>query len=157
MNPLRFAEVHQSAFIAAPPALVQRQFADLEHHIQTNVHPSLTFKVLAHDDTSARYVQEVKLLGLRQRDVFDREILANGSIRDVSIEGFNKGGELRVDFASMGKGTRVDLLIRLPLPPLVGGLLRPLLERQIKRAVTAAITEDKYDLEVRGYPASTAH
>jgi hypothetical protein len=156
MSPLRFAEVHQSAFIAAPPDMVQRQFADLEHHIRTNVHPNLTFKVLAQHDTSARYVQEVRLLGLTQRDVFDREILRHGSIRDVSIEGFNKGGELRVDFASEGKGTRVDLLIRLPLPPVVGGLLRPLLERQIKRAVAAAIAEDKYDLEVRGYPAAPA-
>ena len=158
MGPARFAEVRQSQFIAAPPEKVRRQFADLDHHVRTNVHPKLTFKVLSQSATSARYVQEVKLLGLRQRDVFERQILPSGSIHDRSVEGFNKGGVLELDFAPEGAGTRVDILVRLPLPPVIGGLVRPLLEKQIRREVTAAFQEDKYDLEVRGYPAaSTAH
>jgi hypothetical protein len=44
----------------------------------------------------------------------------------------------------------------LPLPPLIGGLVRPLLEKQIRREVVAALEEDKYDLEVRGYPNMAA-
>lgn len=154
MSQVRFAEVHQSTFIAAAPENVRRQFADLDHHIRTNVHPKLTFRVLAQSSADARYVQEVKLLGLRQRDVFEREILPSGSIHDRSVEGFNKGGSLRVDFAQEGQGTRVDIVVRLPLPPVIGGLLRPLLEKQMRREVVAALQEDKYDLEVRGYPAS---
>jgi hypothetical protein len=153
MGQPRFAEVRQSTFIAAPPDMVRRQFADLDHHIRTNVHPKLTFKILAQSDASARFVQEVKLLGLRQRDVFERHILPSGSIHDRSVEGFNKGGELLIDFAPEKNGTRVDLLVRLPLPPVIGALVRPLLEKQIRREVVAAFAEDKYDLEVRGYPS----
>jgi hypothetical protein len=152
MGQPRFAEVRQSTFIEAPPDKVRRQFADLDHHVRTNVHPKLTFKVLSQSDATARYVQEVKLLGLRQRDVFERQILPGGSIHDRSVEGFNKGGELRLDFAPERNGTRVDILVRLPLPPVIGGLVRTLLEKQIKREVMAAFEEDKYDLEVRGYP-----
>ncbi|HEU0203299.1 MAG TPA: hypothetical protein VFR86_23065 [Burkholderiaceae bacterium] len=149
----RFAEVRQSAFFSAAPDAVRRQFADIEHHIRTNVHPKLSFKVLSQSATGARYVQEVTLLGIRQRDVFERQILPDGTIHDRSVEGFNKGGELRFGFAPEGAGTRVDVLIRVPLPPVVGGLLRPLLEKQVRREVQAAIEEDRYDLEVRGYPA----
>lgn len=156
MSQSRFAEVRQSAFIDAPSDSVRRQFADLDHHIRAKVHPKLRFEVLAQSGAGVRYVQEVKLLGMRQRDVFERRILPGGSIHDRSIEGFNKGGELRVDFAPEGTGTRVDLLIRLPLPRIVGALLRPLLERQIRREAMAALQEDKYDLEVRGYRAAVA-
>jgi len=34
------------------------------------------------------------LLGLRQRDVFERRIAPDGSIEDRSVEGFNRGGSL---------------------------------------------------------------
>ena len=148
-----FAQVRHAVVIDAPPDTVRRQFADLEHHIRTNVHPKLAFKVLAQSATGARYVQEVTLLGLRQRDVFERRILEDGSIVDRSVEGFNQGGEIRADFAPAGAGTRVDLQVRLPLPPVIGRLVRPLLERQIRREVVAAAAEDKYDLKVRGYRA----
>lgn len=156
MGKSRFAQVRQSEFIEAPPETVRRQFADLDHHVRANVHPKLTFRVLAQSPTGARYVQEVKLLGLRQRDVFERVILPDGSIHDLSVEGFNKGGELRLDFAPERNGTRVEILVRLPLPPLIGPLVRTLLEKQIRREVTAAFAEDKYDLEVRGYPSALA-
>lgn len=155
MAQTRFAEVQQSAYFNASPDTVRRQFADIEHHIRTNVHPKLSFKVLSQSPTGARYVQEVKLLGIRQRDVFERHILPDGTIHDRSVEGFNKGGELRFGFAPEGTGTRVHVLIRVPLPPVVGGLIRPLLEKQVRRELDAAIAEDRYDLEVRGYPATT--
>jgi hypothetical protein len=43
-------------------------------------------------------------------------------------------------------------MIRLPLPPVVGGLIRPLLEAQVRKEVRAASLEDKQDIEARGYP-----
>jgi hypothetical protein len=154
----RFAEVTHHEWIAAPLATVRAQFADLQHHIAANVHPKLRFEVLQQSATRARYVQEVRLLGLRQRDVFEREFGADGSMTDTSVEGFNKGGSLQVRFtpASRGNaaGTEVELVVRLPLPPVVGRLIRPLLEAQVRREVVAAVAEDKHDIEVRGYPAS---
>jgi hypothetical protein len=50
----------------------------------------------------------------------------------------------------------VAITVRLPLPPVIGSLIRPLLESQVRREVLAAVGEDKYDLEVRGYRAGQA-
>jgi hypothetical protein len=152
-----FAVVSHQEWIAAPVELVRSQFADLQHHIRTNVHPKLRFEVLQQERHRARFVQEVRLLGIRQRDVFERVVRADGSMLDTSIEGFNKGGTLEFHFhrdARDGRdGTRVDVTIRLPLPPVVGRLLRGVLCGQIRRELLAAVAEDKYDLEVRGYRA----
>jgi hypothetical protein len=150
----RFVEVRHSEWINAPRETVRCQFADLHHHIDTQVHPRLRFEILAQDERRARFVQEVCLLGLRQRDVFERTIADDGSMRDVSVEGFNQGGSLDFTFTSDGGGTRVDICIRLPVPaPLA--LLRPLLQAQIRRELRAAAAEDKHDIEVRGYPGPT--
>jgi len=152
----RFAEVHHQEWIAAPETTVRAQFADLDHHIHAGVHPKLRFEVLQRGPRGARFVQEVKLLGLRQRDVFERSFDADGAMTDLSVEGFNRGGSLRFTFQperrAGAEGTNVGITIRLPLPPLVGGLIRPLLEAQVRRELRAAAAEDKHDIEVRGYP-----
>lgn len=146
----RYAEVQHSEWIHAPTATVRSQFADLEHHIRSNVHPKLRFELLSQGPNRARYVQEVRLLGLRQRDVFERRIADDGSMCDLSVEGFNQGGSLSFNFVPERGGTRVDITIRLPMPgPMF--LLRPLLEAQIRREVRAAALEDKRDIEQLGY------
>ena len=156
----RFAEVVHHEWIAAAPAQVRAQFADLDHHVQANVHPKLRFEVLERRPDGARFVQEVRLLGIRQRDVFERRIAADGSIDDLSVEGFNQGGSLRFRFEPMARdgqaGTEVAITIRLPLPPVIGPLIEPLLRRQVRKEVQAAALEDKFDLEQRGYPMKAA-
>ena len=147
----RFAEVRHREWINAPLDTVRSQFADLRHHIATNVHPKLRLEILSLDQRRARYVQEVRLLGLRQRDVFERVIADDGSMRDQSVEGFNKGGSIEFEFVAEREGTRVDICIRLPVPAGLT-LLRPLLEAQIRRELRAAAAEDKHDIEARGYP-----
>lgn len=148
----RFAEVHHSQWIHAPLGAVQSQFADLEHHIEADVHPKLRFELLSREPKRARFVQEVRLLGFRQRDVFERRIADDGSMCDVSVEGFNRGGSLTFAFVPERGGTRVDITIRLPMRGPMA-LLKPLLESQIRREVRAAALEDKLDIEVRGYTA----
>jgi hypothetical protein len=154
----RFAEVIHREWIAAPVDTVQAQFADLDHHIERNVHPKLRFEVLQRRTGGARFVQEVRLLGIHQRDVFERSIEPDGSIEDRSVEGFNRGGSLSFRFSPKtveGRtGTAVEITIRLPLPPVIGVLVRPLLEAQIRREVRAASLEDKRDIEAVGYPAA---
>ncbi|MBS0194146.1 MAG: SRPBCC family protein [Proteobacteria bacterium] len=151
----RYAEVNHSEWIAAPVEVVRNQFADLDHHIARNVHPRLRFEVVQRWPGGARFVQKVRLLGIRQRDVFERSIDADGSMHDRSVEGFNRGAMLDFSFAARHEGprigTQVDIRVRLPLLPVVGRLLRPLLEAQIRREVRAATLEDKHDIEVRGY------
>jgi hypothetical protein len=150
----RFVEVTHQQTIHAALHTVRAQFADLDHHIHANVHPKLRFQVLQRRPLGARFMQEVRLLGLRQRDVFERSILADGTILDESVEGFNKGGSLRFAFAPMGdgEGTCVTITIRLPLPPVVGLLIKPLLAAQVRKEVRAAALEDQRDIEQRGYP-----
>lgn len=158
----RFAEVLHEEWIAAPIETVRSQFADLQHHIDAQVHPKLTFRPF---DTAPgaplRYEQTVRLLGIAQRDVFERRFAADGSMTDTSVEGFNQGGSLSFRFrrAQQGErlGTLVQITVRLPLPPVVGGLLKPLLEGQIRRELSAAAAEDKRDIEQRGYQPRAAH
>lgn len=155
-----FAEVRHEEWIGAPVPTVRAQFADLDHHIRADVHPKLRFQVLQRRADGARFAQEVRLLGIRQRDVFERRIAADGSIEDVSVEGFNRGGSLRFAFRPQplgGRdGTLVTIDIRLPLPPVVGPLIRPLLEAQVRKEVRAAAHEDRNDIEQRGYPRALA-
>ena len=150
----RTVQVNHRIWIGAPIASVRSQFADLYHHIDVNVHPKLRFEVLAQEPQRARFTQVVKLLGFRQRDLFERTIADDGSIHDVSVHGFNKGGSIDVSFHtrhSEGKdGTDVDFTVKLPVPRLMGWLA-PVLEKQVRREVTAAALEDKFDLEQRGY------
>ena len=154
----RTVEVKHRIWIEAPAQTVRTQFADLNHHIDTNVHPKLRFEVLAQEPGRARFTQEVKLLGMKQRDVFDRVIDEDGSIHDRSIDGFNKGGTLDFGFVPLAEGgregTAVDITVRLPTPPLLGWLA-PLLKAQVLREVTTAALQDKRDIE-GGYRPSAA-
>ena len=157
----RFAEVTHQEWIAAPVPQVRSQFADLRHHISAQVHPKLSFEILRQSAHSARFVQHVRLLGIRQRDVFERCFESDGSMTDISVEGFNKGGSIDVRFKPHDRGavhgTTVTINVKLPLPPLIGGLLKPLLESQIRREVRAAAAEHKHDIELRGYAGWRAH
>jgi len=160
----RFAEVIHDEWIAAAEARVRSQFADLQHHIDTGVHPKLQFRILAQGPRigadEARYEQRVKLLGITQRDVFERRFTPDGQMVDTSVEGFNRGGSLSFRFTperrGVAEGTLVRITVRLPLPPVVGALIRPLLEAQVRKEVAAAAAEDKHDLEVRGYRPAAA-
>jgi len=154
----RFAEVTHHEWIAAPVQTVCAQFADLDHHIRRQVHRELRFEVLQRRADGARFVQEVRLLGTRQRDVFERRIEPDGRIEDLSVEGFNRGGSVSFGFSPQARGSRdgteVTITVRLPLPPVMGLLVRPLLRAQVRRALQAAAREDKQDIEERGYPAT---
>ncbi len=150
----RFVEVEHRVGIAAPSDVVRAQFGDLDHHIRTSVHPKLAFRKLEPVGGRTRFEQKVRLLGITQRDVFEREWLADGTLRDTSVEGFNRGGSLHFGFTPAAvdgrEGTEVAIRIRLPLPAALAWLA-PLLRAQVRREVTAAANEDKADLEQRGY------
>lgn len=155
----RFVQVEHRVGIAAPAPVVRAQFGDLDHHIKASVHPKLSFRPLAPVAGRQRFEQKVRLLGITQRDVFEREWLADGSLRDTSIDGFNRGGSLHFTFAPADvdgrSGTEVAINVRLPLPAALAWLA-PLLRAQVLREVTAAANEDKLDIEQRGYVPAPA-
>lgn len=97
----QLVEVIHREWIAAPVDTVRAQFADLDDHIRRNVHPRLRLEVLQRRPHGAGFVQEERWLGIQQRDVFERSIDADGSIEDVSVAGFNRGGSLRFRFATV--------------------------------------------------------
>ena len=150
----RAVEVKHQIWIAAPVETVRSQFADINHHIDANVHPNLRFAVLAQEETRARYTQEVKLLGTWQKDLIERSFGDDGSMHDRSIDGFNKGATLDFRFEPQAQGgragTNVDITIRLQTPPLLGWLA-PLLHKQALKETVQAAAEDKRDIE-SGYP-----
>ncbi len=149
----RFAEVRHEIWIAAPASTVKAQFADLRHHMAANVHPKLRFRLLEEGPGRMRYEQTVRLLGLAQRDVFERRMGAD-TIVDTAVEGFNQGGSLAFRFVPAPEpepergrpGTLVEIVVRLPLPgPLAW--LKPLLAWQVMRELRQAAAEDKRDIE----------
>lgn len=150
----KFVEVEHRIGIAALTQVVRAQFGDLDHHIKAAVHPKLSYRVLAPVAGRQRFEQKVRLLGIVQRDVFEREWLADGSLRDTSIDGFNRGGSVHFTFMPAEvdgrSGTDVVIRVRLPLPAALVWLA-PLLRAQVLREVTAAANEDKADIERRGY------
>jgi hypothetical protein len=154
----RFVEVEHRVGIAASTQVVRAQFGDLDHHIEAAVHPKLSYRPLLPVAGRQRFEQKVRLLGITQRDVFEREWLADGSLRDTSVEGFNRGGSVHFTFTPTQidgrSGTDVNIRVRLPLPTALVWLA-PLLRMQVLREVTAAASEDKQDIEQRRYmPAS---
>ena len=152
----RFAQISHPHWIEAPLSVVQAHFADLEHHIDNAVHPALHLELLSRDASGARFVREVRRLGVRQRDVFERRIMLDGSIVDRTVAGFNKGGSLCFHFepetVADRPGTRVEVTVRLPLPPFIGLLVKPLLQARVRRELRLAASEDWHDIVERGYP-----
>ena len=151
-----FVDVRHDVWIDAPRELVRDQFADLDHHMETGVHPTLAFRRLADDARGhVRYEQVVRLLGIRQRDVFERRHLRDGTMVDTSVEGFNRGGTLTFSFERELRdgrmGTLVMIDIRLPLPAVVGPMVRGLVAAQVRREVQRAAQQDKVDLESGRY------
>ena len=146
----RTVEVKHQEWIEAPIATVRSQFADLQHHIEAKVHPNLRFEVLAQEPRRAHFRQQVKLLGFWQTDLFDRTIDDDGTMHDVSVEGFNKGGTLDFTFVPVKRGeregTQVGVTVRLQTPPFLG-FLAPLLEKQVRSEVLTAVQQDKNDIE----------
>ena len=154
----RFAEVIHLESIVAPVETVHAQFADLDHHIQRKVHPGLRFELIQHKSHGSRFLQEMWLLGNRQRDIFERGVAGDDSMEDRSVEGSNRRWSLSFRFApapaSNQAGTRMQITVRLQMPPVVGALVRPLFEALVRREVRAAALEDVRDMESVGYQAA---
>ena len=154
-------EVSHEEWIAAPLAIVRAQFADLHHHIAAGVHPKLRFEIISLGERRARFVQEERLLGIRQRDVFERVITVDRlGMVDTAIDGPHRDGWLSFRFTpgtrSGRDATLVTVKVSMPVPRLLG-MLRPLWHAHIRRKLLVAMEEDRHDIEVRGYPRSSRH
>jgi len=150
----RFIEIQHDEWIAAGPDIVRAHYGDLHHRADARVHPREQLRVLRPGPTGPRYERVLHGFLGRQRDVFEREQMADGSVVDNVVSGSNWGRSVRVRFWRRTErghhGTLVELTVTQPLPPLVGGLLARWMRGRLERELREMAGEDKIDVE-RGY------
>lgn len=142
--------------IERPIDEVRRQFADIHHHAKNRVHKALDIKVIADDGTTCRYTFDVRIMGMRQHDEIVQVRRKDGSLFAETVAGTNVGTRTTVTFKKDGKGaTMVNFRLDAPISGFKR-LIKPLFAMGVRREVRKAFAEDRYDLEVAGYPRKVA-
>jgi hypothetical protein len=147
-------------WIDAPLATVRAQFADLDHQIRRNLHPDLRFEVLDRRTDGLCFRRVVRHFGLRLSDTVERRVAADGAVEDRVVRGVHRGSRLCARFAPGRRaghlGTEVSVQVSLPLPPVLGPWLRPLVAARLRLALAETMVQHLLDIEGRGYPARGA-
>ena len=68
-----------SGVIDRPIDEVRAQFADMQYHIDQNVHPDISFTLLEISGATCRFKEEITVVGMRQVDEIVNTVLPNGS------------------------------------------------------------------------------
>jgi hypothetical protein len=137
--------------IRRPRKAVMRQFCDIRHHTDANVHPDLRFTLLSDDNRCIRYRQEVTVLGMRQRDEIVACATGNGTITADVVSGSNRGTHITQTFHEDEPGM-TSIVFRMEIP--ITGfkrLLKPAFAVAVRNTLARAFEEDRIDLEERGY------
>ncbi len=135
---------------------VRRQFSDMRHHEANRVHRAINIKCLSDDGTTCRYVSELSLLGMTQRDETIMVRNPDGSLTNDIVAGTNAGTRITQTFRPDGDEA-TQIVFRLDA--LANGLkrlLKPFLATAIRYQLDRAFEEDRFDLEQLGYPRKTA-
>ena len=136
----------ESIRIARPRDIVIRQFEDLEHHNQYQVHKGLHWEVLEED-------QESKVIRVAKRTA--RLYWKDDALLLHILSGAGKGGTLYHYFRSTSATeTEVEMAFEIPLPPLLG-FLAPFIRWTLTKDIRRGLKEDKIDLEEKGYPRAS--
>lgn len=144
--------VQFSGTIRQPLEVVSRQFGDIPHHARNRVHPDIDFVVLSDRNGTCRFTQEVRILGMRQKDEVLQIRRSDGSLESEVVEGTNKGMRIYQSFRAAGAGaTAIDFRIEAPATG-IKKLLKPFFEIAILGTVKKAFEQDRADLEEKGYP-----
>ncbi len=138
--------------IARPPDLVARQFADVPHHERAGVHSSTAFQLLSDDDETVHYIQRSKIgprtaeqtVHLDRRDPYH--------LINTFTDGPFAGSTLTFDIEAFDEEAARVTATLTPSKTALTRLLGPLLTIAIKRDLTAALDEDRQDLESGNYP-----
>ena len=150
----RLLHVTRSVVIDRAPDHVAAQFADVGHHERTSVHRGVTFQVTAEDSDWCEYEQCSRLgpRTIRQRYRLDRRD-PHHQLNTV-IDGMFEGGTLAFDIAPRGPTTS-EVTATLTVPSsTIAVLLGPVIRGALGRSLSAALNEDKQDLESDSYTAA---
>ncbi len=140
-----------SGVIDRPIDEVRAQFADMQYHVDQNVHPDIKFTLYENAGSTCRFKEEITVAGMRQVDEILNTVLPNGDVHSDYIGGMNKGGTLLVSFAHASlNSTRVSAELRIPLHGMKA-LFAPVLGLGAQAALAKAFAQDKRDLETGNY------
>jgi hypothetical protein len=141
--------------IRRPIEIVRAHFGDIRHHCDHDVHAGIGLEIQSDDKRQCRFLQTITIFGKRQQDSYVLERLDDGSVRSEAIEGPGKGSKTLATFEALDADTtEVALTLTTPAPALVAFFAGPLIRREMTRALTRTLEEDRNDLEVVGYPRS---
>ena len=144
--------VQYSGTIRQPIDIVSRQFGDMTHHAGHAVHPDIKFVVLSERGNECRFTQEVRLLGMKQKDEIVQVRRADGSLESEVVEGTNRGMKIFQSFRAEGpNATTIDFRVEAPATG-IKKWLKPFFEIAVRRTIAKALEQDRVDLEERGYP-----
>jgi hypothetical protein len=138
--------------IERPVDEVRAQFADVAHHEAHPPHATVRFEVIEDDGAGGcRYRQVSKLGPVTLRQEMEMTETAPGVLENRVIKGQMAGGVLRFTIVEAGEGvSAVTAELEAPLNA-VQRVAQPLLQRQVAKALAAALEEDRRDLESGTY------
>jgi hypothetical protein len=145
--------VERSIQIAAPAEVVRAQFGDVAHHAHTGVHAGVTFEVLSDDAELCRYRQISRTGPIRSTQVLELERHERGPLINTVVGGPFRGACIVFDIAEMTDidAARSTVTARFESPRRIHRLMRPVIRRVVGAALTAALEEDRHDLESGSY------
>lgn len=143
--------VERAVDIMAPVATVRSQFGDVEHHQRAAVHRGVSFDVVADDGNVCRYRQVTRTGPLRSTQEIELQRVADGPLVNTIVRGPFRGGAIVFDVRADG-ADRTSVAARLESNRFRHRALRPLLALVVGRALSAALEEDRIELESGRYP-----
>jgi hypothetical protein len=145
-------QVTASTRIEAAPDVVRAQYRDMDHHIRTNVHPSIRFQWEPGAPGERKIRTTFRLLGLPQFDIAVLEDMPDGSMVIRYLEGTNAGMVVRHEFVPLDGGKATEVKLEVQAPSTLGRrLLGPLFKVGARQVLNKALAEDKADLEKGTY------
>lgn len=154
VNLMKRLEVAVAQTIGAEPGLVRRQFGDVAHHESTALHRGVRFEVLTDDAEACHYRQVTTVGPLRFAQEFELARTSSGPLVNTITKGQFSGGAISFLVSPTSEPGQAEVVASISAP-LRGPerLLGPLLRRKVIRALSAALDEDRVDLESGSYPA----
>jgi hypothetical protein len=140
--------------ISAPADIVRRQFADLDHHARNKPHPAVTFEILEATSDHTHYRQTSRVGPLRVTQEVDLPHAQTGPLVNTITKGQFRGGTITFDIAEDATdATTVTARLNATLTG-PDAILGRLARRRLTRTLTAALEEDRIDIESGNYDPS---
>lgn len=148
-------ELSERIRIDRPVEVVGAQFADVAYHERSGHHRGVTFHVLDETEERCEYDQATHVGGMQARQRFELDRSDRSHQVNRITAGMFHGGSITFDIVPDGEGSAVTATLRTELS-FGTRLASPVLRRSLRRSLTKALEEDRFDLESGTYEAATS-